>query len=222
MEANNTTIEKETFFMPPSYPDGATEPNVLNALEKPERIQKIVQEGILLAGGAAAILLQVAMPGIYSGDDPQLQVWVAATPQAVGIDVYEQVFGRMSEEAAEDVYREYAILAVSLRVRPGMWPQDRRASWIYWNNVAKDLLFSNRVPLKIRAVLPLVRLMTADMLPDRIREEYGLKIGKCRRRMQGIVTGLTKAMYPATPKFIRTYPLRYYMKDMRRRTKDAK
>ncbi|XHG08885.1 hypothetical protein AWENTII_011975 [Aspergillus wentii] len=204
MEANNTTIEKETFFMPPSYPDGATEPNVLNALEKPERIQKIVQEGILLAGGAAAILLQVAMPGIYSGDDPQLQVWVAATPQAVGIDVYEQVFGRMSEEAAEDVYREYAILAVSLR------------------NVAKDLLFSNRVPLKIRAVLPLVRLMTADMLPDRIREEYGLKIGKCRRRMQGIVTGLTKAMYPATPKFIRTYPLRYYMKDMRRRTKDAK
>lgn len=69
--------------------------------------------------------------------------------------------------------------------------------------------------------MPLVRLMTADLLPDRIREEYGLKTSRSRRGMQKVVRGLTKVVYPATPSFIRTYPMRYYMKDMRQRMKKA-
>ncbi|KNG87592.1 hypothetical protein ANOM_005442 [Aspergillus nomiae NRRL 13137] len=267
-----------------------TDEQLLRELENPQKIKKIVREGILLAGGGAAILLQVAMPGVgkgvdehsnfsyrpldrlrttmtyvycmafgtpeekkiiiemvhkahsvvkgpdYSADDPHLQVWVAATLYAVGIDLYEQVFGRMDEATAEATYREYAVLAVSLRVKPEMWPPTREAFWVYWNeqinkiqhritpqakNVAKDLLFNKQVPFIIRVSMPLVRLMTADLLPEGIREGYGLKTSRTRRGMQKVVRGMTKVVYPATPSFIRTYPMRYYLKDMRKRMKKA-
>lgn len=258
--------------------------HLLDALEQPEKIRRVVQEAILLAGGATAILLQVAEPGVakgvdehsnfayrpmdrlrttmtyvycmafgtrdekkavvdmvhrahapvkgpgYSADDPKLQLWVAATLYAVGIDLYQQVFGPIDETTAEEIYREYSILAVSLRVLPGMWPQDRRAFWEYWDHqiatmeitdhaksVAQDLLFNKKVPFHIRPVMPLVRLSTAQMLPPRLREAYGLKTNKLRRGAHRFTMGLTKATYPCLPKAIRTYPMRFYLKDMRRR-----
>lgn len=258
--------------------------NMLDELENPEKIRQIVQEAILLAGGAAAILLQVAEPGVgkgvdehsnfayrpmdrlrttmtyvycmafvsrsekeavvqmvhrahsvvkgpdYSADDPELQLWVAATLYAVGIELYQQMFGTMADEDAEAVYREYSVLAVSLRVRPGMWPVSRRAFWEYWDHkietmhvtenakrVANDLLWNKELPVHIRCLLPLVRLTTAEMLPKRIREAYGLKSTKIRRGAYRVTLGFTKATYPCLPKAVRTYPMRYYLKDMRRR-----
>ncbi|QKX61464.1 uncharacterized protein TRUGW13939_08612 [Talaromyces rugulosus] len=261
---------------------------LLDALDKPKEILKIVQEGLLLAGGAVAILLQVANPGVakgvdqhsnfsyrpldrlrttmtyvycmafgsqsekaiiidmvhkahapvqgadYSADDPGLQTWVAATLYAVGVDMYQRIFGELDRETAETIYKEYAILAVSLRVPPEMWPKDRAAFWEYWNeqietveisqhakNVAKDLLYNKNAPLHVWASLPLVRLITAEMLPKRIRDEYGLKTTKARRATYKFALGFAKMTYPALPKFIRTYPKRYYMKDMRRRMQKA-
>lgn len=258
--------------------------NMLDELENPEKIRQVVQEAILLAGGAAAILLQVAEPGVgkgvdehsnfayrpmdrlrttmtyvycmafgsrcekeaviqmvhrahsvvkgpnYSADDPELQLWVAATLYAVGIELYQQMFGTMTDEDAEAIYREYSVLAVSLRVRPGMWPVSRRAFWEYWDHkietmqvtenakrVANDLLWNKELPVHIRCLLPLVRLTTAEMLPKRIREAYGLKSTKIRRGAYRVTLGFTKATYPYLPKAVRTYPMRYYLKDMRRR-----
>lgn len=258
--------------------------NMLDELENPENFRKFVQEAILLAGGATAILLQVAEPGVgkgvdahsnfayrsmdrlrttmtyvycmafgsrsekeavihmvhrahsvvkgpdYSADDPELQLWVAATLYAVGIELYQQMFGTMAKEVAEAIYREYSVLAVSLRVRPGMWPVSRRAFWEYWDHkietmqvtenakrVANDLLWNKELPAHIRCLLPLVRLTTAEMLPKRICEAYGLKSTKIRRGAYRITLGFTKVTYRCLPKAVRTYPMRYYLKDMRRR-----
>lgn len=290
--------EKQTGYSPesgipmesPTYGSNADvkeEPsnqNFLDKLEQPVHIQKVVQEAILLAGGAAAILLQVAEPGVgkgvdehsnfayrpmdrlrttmtyvycmafgsrhekeavietvhrahavvkgpdYSANDPNLQLWVAATLYAVGIELYQQMFGQMTKDDAEVIYREYSVLAVSLRVKPGMWPVSRRAFWEYWDHqvetmhitenaqrVAKDLLWNTELPLHLRALLPLVRLTTAEILPKRIRDAYGLKSTKIRRGAYRVILGFTKATYPCLPKIIRTYPMRYYLKDMRRR-----
>lgn len=134
LKANESpTPEKDA----PSDSDVA-DSKLLDALEEPEHIRLIVREAILLAGGAVAILLQVAEPGVgkgvdnhsnfdyrpmdrlrttmtyvycmafgsreekktvtemvhhahasvrgdgYSADDPELQLWVAATLYAVG------------------------------------------------------------------------------------------------------------------------------------------
>ncbi|PGH18095.1 hypothetical protein AJ79_00723 [Helicocarpus griseus UAMH5409] len=263
--------------------------NTLDAVlhHEPKEAQKIVREGLILAGGAVAILLQVANPGVgagvhehsnfayrpvdrlrttmtyiycitfgspaekaaiismvhnahstvkgkgYSADDPELQMWVAATLYAAGTDIYEKVFGSFSSAEAERIYQDYSVLATALRVPPEMWPADRRAFWAYWDamiesfeitnhakSVAHDLLYSKRVPIWIRAGLLVVRLLTAEWLPSRLREAYGLKTSKIRRTMYAVFMGITRGVYPHLPRFAREYPKHYYMKDMRKRMKD--
>lgn len=172
-------------------------------------------------------------PG-YSADDPTLQLWVAATIYAVAIDLYPRIFGNMDEETAEALYREYAILAVSLRVRPDMWPANRKAFWGYWDQqiatlqitehaerVAKDLLYNTKAPLPVRAVLPLVRLTTTEILPPRLQDAFGLESNRSRRWVNQMIMGFTKAVYPHLPEIIRTYPMQYYLKEMRRRIQNV-
>ncbi|KAJ5697121.1 hypothetical protein N7488_010805 [Penicillium malachiteum] len=252
--------------------------------QKSEMMVKIVQEAIILAGGAVAILLQVAEPGVgkgvdnhsnfayrpidrlrttmtyiycmvygteeekesiinlvhkahaavqgpgYSADDPKLQLWVAATLYAVGTDIYQRIFGQMTEEESETIYREYSVLAVSLRVPPSLWPETRQSFWQYWDHqietlqvtdharrVAQDLLRNKKIPLALRAVLPLVRLTTTEMLPPRLRDAYGFKTSKMRTWAYSLLLGMTRLTYPALPKKLRTYPMHYYLKDMRKR-----
>lgn len=257
---------------------------LLNSLEASEQVQKVVREGILLASGAAAILLQVAMPGVakgvdnhsnfayrplrrlrttltfvycmafgtkeekkaiitmvnrahsevkgpdYAADDQDLQVWVAATLYASGIYMYEEVYGAIDSTKADQIYQEFSVLAVSLRVTPEKWPKNRRAFWRYWDktvagleitphaqNVARDLLWNKQLFFPLRMGLPIVRVMTAQMLPDRVRDAYGLKTNSTRRAFyKSIILG-AKIVYPVTPRFIRTIPLKIYMTDMRRR-----
>ncbi|KAJ5143401.1 uncharacterized protein N7515_002188 [Penicillium bovifimosum] len=285
-ETNNPVTPNEKLSHNSTAIGTTVDPNLLDSLETPHHIQQVVREAILLAGGAAAILLQIANPGVakgvdehsnfayrpldrlrttmtfiycmafgsrdekktviemvhrahapvngpgYNANDPTLQLWVAATLYAVGTDLYQQVFGPMNEETAEQLYREYAILAVSLRVLPEMWPPSRKAFWEYWDyqianleisqhakNVASDLLYSKHAPFRVRVVLPLVRVTTTEMLPVRLREAYGLRSTAIRRGVNRVTVEVTKATYPFLPKFIRTYPMQYYLKDMRRRIK---
>lgn len=261
---------------------------ILNSLENTQNVQKIVREGVLLATGAAAILLQVAMPGVakgvdnhssfayrpldrlrttltyvycmafgtkqekkfiiemvnrahstvrgpgYSADDVELQMWVAATLYASGIFMYEEVYGAIEPSKADKIYDEYSILAVSLRVPRERWPKDRKAFWTYWHKtiekleitdhartIANDLLYNQHLFLPLRlGLLPIVRIMTAQMLPERIREGYGLKSGRLRRTTYKTIILGAKIAYPVIPKFVRTLPVKYYMRDMRKRMRN--
>ncbi|KAF9889387.1 hypothetical protein FE257_007497 [Aspergillus nanangensis] len=257
---------------------------LLDSLQNSAEVQQVVREGILLATGAAAILLQVAMPGVakgvdnhssfayrplhrlrttltfvycmafgtreekktvitmvnrahsevkgsdYSADDPVLQTWVAATLYASGIYMYEEVYGAMDDLKADHIYQEFSVLAISLRVPPAMWPKNRRAFWRYWEktvatleitpharHIANDLLYNKHMFFPLRMALPIVRLMTAQMLPDRLREGYGLKTGTFRRTFYKSAMLGAKVAYPLIPRFIRTIPMKFYMRDMRRR-----
>ncbi|KAL3469750.1 hypothetical protein BJX99DRAFT_240695 [Aspergillus californicus] len=166
----------------------------------------------------------------YTADDPGAQLWVAATLYAVAIDLYEQIFGVMNDEQAEGVYREYVVLGASLRVPPEMWPKNREAFWIYWDEqlasfeicneaktVAHNLLYNPKLPFYFKALMPTLRLFTAELLPPKLRDAYGLKTSKGRKMLYKSTMGLTKATYPFMPRAIRTYPVKHYMKDMRKR-----
>lgn len=260
---------------------------LLNSLQNSPEVQKVVREGILLATGAAAILLQVALPGVgkgvdnhssftyrplhrlrttltfvycmafgtrdekkavitmvnrahaevrgpdYSADDPELQKWVAATLYASGIHIYEDVYGKMHSKEAERIYQQFSALAISLRVPPEMWPKDRKAFWKYWDKtvetlemtphakrIANDLLYNKSLFFPLRMALPIARVMTAQMFPDRIREGYELKTSRTRRKFYKSVMLGVKVVYPITPRFIRTIPMKLYMADMRRRLRN--
>jgi uncharacterized protein (DUF2236 family) len=268
-------------------PGTSVDDELLERLETTENIQKVVREGLLISAGAAAILLQVAMPGVglgvenhsnfayrplhrlettmtfvycmafgtrqekkaviemvhrahapvqganYSADDPNLQMWVAATLYASAIYLYEEVCGKLERHESDVIYREYSVLAISLRVPPEMWPKNRASFWEYWDSrvagleitdpakrIAQDLLYNKNLPIYFRLFMPTVRLVTAELLPTRVREGYGLKSTKLRRAAYKSLMAMTKATYPALPKSIRCYPLRFYMKKMREKTKN--
>ncbi|KAF1817338.1 hypothetical protein P152DRAFT_387156 [Eremomyces bilateralis CBS 781.70] len=166
----------------------------------------------------------------YSADDPDLQLWVAATLYATAINLYTKIFGSLPEKEHDKIYTQYAILATSLRVPQKLWPANRAAFWRYWDEqiakaeindharaVAQDVLWNKVAPLWVRAPLPLLRVFTTYMLPPTLREEFGFKDTKSRRAFYNLMVGTLKVTYPLTPKFIRTYPKKYYMNDMRKR-----
>lgn len=267
----------------------ATRDAVLNF--KPKYISLIVQEGIIIGAGAAAILLQLAEAGVgqgvnqhsnftyrvtdrlrttmtfvycmvygtpeerrtitdmvtrvhnqvngtleegrdkgkkYSALDPDLQLWVAATLYATAIQTYQRIFGVIDDEILqENIYREYAILATTLQVPPDMWPPTREAFWQYWDSkietlevtqhakeAGSDLLSLRHAPFYLRMFLPNVRIVTAELLPERIRQEFGLTL---HPRTYKVVEFMTKAMYRPLPLKLRSYPAKMYMKDMRTR-----
>jgi uncharacterized protein (DUF2236 family) len=249
----------------------------------PTYLQTILREGILLATGGVAVLLQMAHPGVAQGvdeysnfayrpsdrlrttmtymycmafgtteerrtiiemvhrahvpvkgpgftaNDPDLQLWVAATLYACGVHMYQLMFGTLDAATDDKVYQEYSVMATSLRVPAEKWPKNREAFWEYWDenvatlpigpnakNVCNDLLHNKRGPFWLRMNLPVVRIVTAEQLPPRLREEYGINVHHGRYRF---LLGLTKSVYPHLPSYIRQYPLRYYLKDMRKRMK---
>lgn len=262
----------------------ATSPDdaLLDRLGDTKKLQKVAREGLLIAGGASAILLQVAMPGVakgvdehsnfayrpirrldstmtyiycmtfgnkeekravieavhkahasvrgadYSADDPELQMWVAATLYATGIFMYEEAFGPLDPREADEIYREWSVMAESLRVPPGVWPKDRKAFWEYWDEqvakleitphaqrVAEDLLHNKRLPLLARPFMPMVRLTTTYMLPASVREGYGLETSQLGLYVYKSLVFITRITYPALPDSIRLYPMNHYLGRMR-------
>lgn len=167
----------------------------------------------------------------YSADDTDLQLWVAATLFATGVRTWERVYHPIPPgPERQELYRQYSILACSLRVRPEQWPRTEDDFWTYWDrmvatlevtdharSVKTDLLQLKSAPWSIRMWMPGVRLVTAEWLPERIRDLYGLKTSKTRRAVYRALEKLVRATYPPLPEKLRTYPVTYYMKDMRKR-----
>ncbi|KXJ93778.1 hypothetical protein Micbo1qcDRAFT_201731 [Microdochium bolleyi] len=257
----------------------------------PKYLKIITQESILLGGGAAAIMLQVAEAGVgagvnehsnfayraidrlrttmtyvycmaygtalerktivdmvtrvhesvngtlnegqdtgkpYSALDPELQLWVAATLYWTAMELYQNIMGEIKDAQLHDkIYKDYSILACSLQVPPEMWPATRDDFYTYWDEkvanlqitrhahqITKDLLYDIKIPFFLKATMPIVRVVTAELLPTRIREGYGLK--RYPKTYKALEFGV-RATYRPIPTFIRMLPVKYYMWDMRRR-----
>jgi uncharacterized protein (DUF2236 family) len=247
-------------------------------------MRRVAREGALLAGGARAILLQIAHPAVgrgvaehsdfayrpldrlratltyvycvtfgtpeevervaamvtaahrnvagtgYRASDPELQLWVAATLYDTALLVYEELFGPLEESLAERVYEQYAVLGTALQVPPGSWPADREAFGAYWRNmidtlevsddarrVAQELLSAAHAPLLLKAAMPANRFLTTAWLPERIRQQYGLRWGAGQQRIYDALMTVSAPVYRLLPAPVREAPKTYYLHDMRRR-----
>lgn len=247
------------------------------------RMADIAQEGVLLAGGARAILLQLANPAVgrgvarhsdfasdplrrlrntlsyvyvtvygtpeevakitrlvdathapirgegYNAIDPQLQLWVAATLYDTATELYQRILGPLSPEDAESVYQDYAVLGTTLQMPQELWPEDLTAFQEYWAGevaglstdeetraVAHDLLHPKRVPLWLRAGMPLARLVTAGLLTTAERSLYELPWSARRERRFDRAIRITAALYPHLPRRLRHWPRNYYLARFRR------
>lgn len=165
----------------------------------------------------------------YYADDPELHKWTAATLFVSLIIVHETFFGKMPREKQEELFKESAVYGTSLRMPPEMWPATLDDFWAYWNHnietlvitdwarsLAKDLLWPKAMPLWAKPNLPVARLLTIHWLPERLRLEYGFKVSSLNTTMYNFTVKNVAFWYPKLPKAIRTYPSKYYMKDMKK------
>jgi uncharacterized protein (DUF2236 family) len=173
----------------------------------------------------------------YDANDVQAQLWVAATIYWSLVESYENVFGKLEEERADRVYKEFSVMATALRVPPELWPSDRAAFKIYWDDmldklvvtdeakgVAKDVIDPNSsqgIPwgtwLYFTFKRPVSRFVTTEMLPERIRNEFDLPSTAYTRTMFKLYNNLNATIVPYLPMALRYYTKEYFMADFRKR-----
>ncbi len=238
--------------------------------------EEAIAEGILLAGGGRALLLQIADPAIaegvarhsevglepvrrltgtleylyvlafgseeeqrliarqvglahrgvrgdgnpqYDARDPDLQLWVSATLYDTAVLLLDTLGVTLTEESADDLYRQLARTGTALGLPASAWPADRAAFGDYWAGrvarlevtptaraLARTLLRPEQAPLWLRAVLPLARLVTAGLLPPEVRTGYRVRWDAERqRRFERRFSGLL-AVYRVLPAPVRRAP----------------
>ncbi|WP_210481086.1 oxygenase MpaB family protein [Naasia sp. SYSU D00948] len=250
-------------------------------------VDDVWSEGVLVAGGGRAILLQLADPAVaegvarhsyftedpvrrlvgtleyvyvvgfgtdeeanrvarevglahrgvrgagrvaYDARDPDLQLWVAATLYETTVAVIEQVYGRLDDDVADDLYRRDAVLGTALGMPATAWPADRDAFAEYWNErlaavhvtpsarrVAGALMRPASGPYWMRAVMPVVRLVTAGLLPPAVRSGYGVVWEDRHQRRFDRVMTVAGGVYRALPRAVRQLPSRLLLRRFRRR-----
>ncbi|EAR25015.1 hypothetical protein A20C1_07026 [marine actinobacterium PHSC20C1] len=162
----------------------------------------------------------------YDARDPQLQLWVAATLYDTAMRVRELVFGPLREVDAETLLDDYSVIATALGVPRALWPADRAAFARYWSEsvaslsvtgasrgVAHQLLHPTGGPWWLRPSMPLVRMLTAGLLTEELREAYGLPHNQKRFNRFMLAT---RMIYPLLPRWVRFSAQRRYLATFRR------
>jgi uncharacterized protein (DUF2236 family) len=178
----------------------------------------------------------------YAADDPHAQLWVAATLYWAAEQARWRMWGvqtgnaagtesgetsRDGTETAERIYRDYAVLGTLLGMPAGLWPEDRAAFERYWDaaigslqvtdearTICRDLLAAEAAPWWLRRAMPLVRCLSAGMLPGRLRAELGLDWdGADSHREEMLWRGL-RAVYPRLPRRWRQVPSRWIVRTL--------
>lgn len=154
----------------------------------------------------------------YDADDPELRLWVLATLIGTVLAVEVTYVGEFDEDARRRYYRESRELARAFGVNDAPADLDEfraymshRISRLEVTDVAKGMAESVLHPRLGWGIPPAVfaplRLLTADLLPTRLREPYGLGLSPAQtwwlRRFQ---TG-SRAALPRLPDWIRTLPV---------------
>lgn len=164
----------------------------------------------------------------YSAFDPRLQLWVAATLYDTARQVHDLVYDPLDDEAAEAFYQQYAIIGTALQMPAALWPEDHIAFRAWFDReldtlvvtpgalrVSRHLLTLASAPWWLRAAMPTARLVTAALLPPRLRSAYGFSWTPRQQRRFDRMLRVVRVVWPAVPRRIRHFPVRYYLGRLR-------
>jgi uncharacterized protein (DUF2236 family) len=157
---------------------------------------------------------------------------VAACLYKGGVDTYRAFIGEMDDELADLHYRECIGLATTLQVPAHMWPADRAAFEKYWQEsldevhiddavraflhpIAAVRLRGLRLPWPLRGAFEeFALLMTTGFLPQRFRDEMGLRWGPQRQMLFDQVIALLRTGNNALPGFVRQFPFNLLLHEL--------
>ena len=165
----------------------------------------------------------------YNAYDPDLQLWVAATLYQTMMELHRRVFGPLTDAQADQVYRDMTSALSNLQLSPDRWPGTRAAFETYWNElvatlsvdadvlaVSRQILHPTAVPWWFRPSAPLLRLVTAGLLPESVRAQFRLPWGERRQRRFDRLFRWTRVLYPRLPLRLRHLPRDRYLARLRR------
>lgn len=157
----------------------------------------------------------------YEANDEDALVWVFATLVDTAVSVYERCVHKLSDEQKEEHYRDTRkfarLFGISDRVLPPDWPAFKR----YFDGViASDLLTVGDAGRRMgkflltppnAAVAPMWKwysVVTAALLPERVREGFGMRWGLRDRALAAATLATLEAtwrMLPGTVRFVPAY-----------------
>jgi len=188
--------------------------------------------GVMLGTDAEAALVakhtRRAHARIAEARDPERQLWVAATLYQTAVQVYERVHGPLSAADAQTVLSSYCRLGTVLEVPHDRWPATPAQFERYWTDavaalkvgpharqVAHDLFHPVTAPRWMRAALPLVALLTADLLDAPLREAFGMPWSRHRARRASAAWAIIRVLVRVLPAHALAAPSRHYLRRLR-------
>jgi uncharacterized protein (DUF2236 family) len=157
----------------------------------------------------------------YKARDPELLLWVHATLIDTILYVYPLFIGRLSEEEQEQYYQESKAMVCLLGLPAADMPQtvkdlrqyvsemvhsNRLAATPQSRQLARHVLFP-RTPAILRPLLHLNAQITCALLPQPVREIYGLEWSTTQqRRFELFVRGI-RTLIQKLPTNLRVLPI---------------
>ncbi|RMI37823.1 DUF2236 domain-containing protein [Actinomadura harenae] len=168
------------------------------------------EEAGRLGRGLRRLHHRITGPG-YSGDDPDLQVWVNATLTDAALYVYEEILRSPSGDLGAAYVEQARYVAEVLGCPPDAQPADRDGFRRYFEDTVASLEVTDAGREVMRAVLwsrelrwlgPalwLNRFVTTGLLPEPVRVQYGLPWGPRRDRCLWILLRTGAFSYRLVP-----------------------
>ena len=160
---------------------------------------------------------RVVGPG-YSATDPDLQLWVHATVVDTALVVYERFLAPLDAGDAERYYQDSMRVAEALGVPRSAQPADAAAFRAYVDGMVAALEVSDgardlaQAVLRPRTTWPLapwvvgVRQLTAGLLPERLRRQFGLSWDRPRQALFTAAEVAARQLLPRMPIDLRRLP----------------
>lgn len=166
----------------------------------------------------------------YDAFDPELQLWVAFTLYYTYVPVYEEIFGKLSDEDSEKLLQEFSILGTSLQVPLSMWPRSVAEANRYADHIINNVLeptepmrkttyeLQNAVAYVPWAYKPILFISvpahwnaSTERLPPRAKEIFGLQSTLLTKTLDKVGVYWLRYVYTALPMFMRSWQVNYYM-----------
>lgn len=157
----------------------------------------------------------------YDARNPELLLWVQATLIDTILMMYPMFIGPLSSEEQERYYQESKVMSRLLGLTDAHMPRtvDDLRHYVqemsYSNQLAatpqarelvQQVLFPP-VPALLRPLLEFHLFATSAMLPDPIRDIYGLEWGTKRQRAFELFTASMRSTLPHLPSALRILPI---------------
>ncbi len=154
----------------------------------------------------------------YDARDPRLGLWVYATLVRTALRVHERYGRVLNASEQEQYYQQSKGFARAFRVPEAHLPDTWEDFQAYWAatmtelavtpavvEVAHDLL-DPRLRPPLPGAGPVLRAVTADLLPEQLRSAYGLQLNRRRAAQVRLLACATHAAWTRAPRRLREFP----------------